>query len=301
MLPPFAEDKETVLVHLEEFGFARIPNALDADELIGAKQRLEEQATAEQRIGHATLDGWDQKTILEHAPDRFAELPPGPNQRVWNLINKGEIFRKIIMKDYTLDLVKTLLSDLPDRGDEILLSSFTANIANPGGADMQIHSDQGFAPDATPYPIVANIMWMLDDFTKENGATRVVPGSHKKIAPRPQKDRAESVAVTGPAGSAMIFDGRLWHGTGSNTSDQSRLGILSYYCRPFIRQQENFTVSLAPEVLEQCSKELRNLLGFRTWGTLGMVERGSDNDSEGRILGADEWVRRPTSYVTELK
>lgn len=296
MLPPFAETREQALEHLAEFGFARVPNALAADELSEASCRLKAQAAAEARLGLATFDGWSEEMIREFAPDRLRELPRGSNQRVWNLVNKGEIFRRLVLKEQTLGLIKSILSD-PDRGDDVLLSSFTANIANHGGAPMQLHSDQGYMPDATPYPVTANIMWMLVDFREENGATRVVPGSHRKVAPRPWKDKPETVAVTGPAGTAFIFDGRLWHGTGENRTHESRLGILSYYCRPFIRQQENFTMSLAPQVVESCSKELLSLLGFQVWGTLGMAE-GKPNRHG--ILGGAPMVRRPTEFVTEL-
>lgn len=288
-LPPIAHTDDEALAHLQEFGFTRLADALTPDELSEARDRLVIQARREAEIGHAHYDGWDEQLIAEYAPDRLDELPPGPNQRVWNLINKGEIFRRLVLKERTLGLVKSLLGDSV-LGDDVLLSSFTANIARRGGAPMRLHSDQGYVPDATSYPVVCNIMWMLTDFTAANGATRVVPGSHSRPSPRGLTQRPETIAVTGPAGSALIFDGRLWHGTGANATDEPRLGILSYYCRPFIRQQENFTMSLAPEVIEQCSPELRALLGFKTWGTLGMVE----GTRHGHIN------ERPASFVTRL-
>lgn len=288
-LPPIAETDDEARQHLREFGFARIADALSAEELDEARERLVTQARREEEIGHAHYDGWGEALVAEYAPDRLDELPRGPNQRVWNLINKGDIFRRIVVKPRTLGLVKSLLGDSA-LGDDVLLSSFTANLARNGGAPMRLHSDQGYMPRETPYPAVANIMWMLSDFTEANGATRVVPGSHARPAPRAPANRPDTLAVTGPAGSALIFDGRLWHGTGANETDEPRLGILSYFCRPFIRQQENFTMSLAPEVIERCSEQLLSLLGFKTWGTLGMVE----GTRHGYLNP------RPRSYVLEL-
>lgn len=134
-LPPFAKTQEEALAHLQELGFARLAGALTADELERARERLATQAKREAEIGHAHFDGWGEELIAQYAPDRLDQLPPGPNQRVWNLVNKGEIFRRLVLKERTLGLVKALLGDSV-LGDDVLLSSFTANIACKGGAPM---------------------------------------------------------------------------------------------------------------------------------------------------------------------
>jgi ectoine hydroxylase-related dioxygenase (phytanoyl-CoA dioxygenase family) len=85
--------------------------------------------------------------------------------------------------------------------------------------------------------------------------------------------KPEKVPVVAPAGSAMVFDGRLWHQTGANvTKNERRPGILSYYCRPFMRQQENWFLSLKPEVLASAPPQLRQLLGYENYLSLGMVD-----------------------------
>ena len=160
---------------------------------------------------------------------------------------------------------------------DFLLSNIDANIAGPGGTPMFLHADQSFVPNPwPPYPLVANAMWMLDDFTADNGATRIVPGSHRRgRGPDYGTDDpvSETVPVCAPAGTVMVFEGRLWHQTGANvTASERRHGILAYYCRPFMRQQENFFVSLRPEVLERATPFLRHLLGWEHYFSLGMID-----------------------------
>jgi ectoine hydroxylase-related dioxygenase (phytanoyl-CoA dioxygenase family) len=273
-LPPIRTDLDAARADLDRHGLARVAGAITANELAEAKARILEQAAGEDAAGVAFHDGG--------ADDRGARN--GPNQRVWNLINKGEIFRRLVLNETVRALIAHVL------GEEVLLSSFTGNLANPGGLAQGLHRDDGYAPRDLGIPIVANSLYMLDDFTEENGGTRVAPGSHlgpgsSAVAP------PNTVAATGPAGTVMIFDGRLWHGTGANRSTVRRAGLLGYYCRPFVRQQENMTMSVAPEVVAQCSPELLSLLGFQTWRTLGMVE----GSFHGHINP------RPTAFVTELR
>ncbi len=273
-LPPITTDLEQAKRDLDHYGLARIGAALNADDLKTARARLEEQADAEVASGRSFHDG---------SGDR--ERIGGPNQRVWNLINKGEVFRRIAVAPHMLALVRYLL------GKDILLSSMTANIARNGGKPMAIHTDQNYIPAETPYPMVCDIAWMLSDFTEDNGATRVIPGSHKAGRIPNSGESPPTVAATGPAGTALIFDGRLWHGTGANVTGHSRFGMFTYYCRAFVRQQENFALSVAPNVLQQCSPELLSLLGFQVWHTLGMVE--------GTLHGTIN--RRPATFSSELR
>ena len=179
---------------------------------------------------------------------------------------------------------------------------------------MMLHSDQGYVPLDISIPVVANIMWMLDDFTEANGATRVVPGSHLLRRHPDPTNRPRSSAATGRAGSALVFDGRLWHGTGRNVTDRPRHGVLSYFARPFMRPQENCTLSIADDVLAVASPWLKELLGFRVWRSLGGVEgpfgRGTVDPAtiERRSDGPDPsfdyvgtFVERPTNPIREMK
>jgi len=248
---------------LEDVGYCVVENILTAAEIAELKSRLTEQAEGETARGVATHDGG----------------PGTPNQRVWMLLNKGRIFRDLMLKPIVAELMDHLL------GPDFLLSSFTANIARKGGAPMDLHMDQGYVSFWTPKPVVANIAWMLDDFTDENGATRLVPGSHSRRLERVQSSdpaldgkvrlpsQEETVPGVGKAGSILCFDGRLWHGTGANQTDRPRHALLSYHCRPFVRQQENFSLGLDPEILRFERPALLNRLGFTPWMGLGRVEQ----------------------------
>src|SRR5215469_11139838 len=198
-------DIERAKAELDSDGYCTIENVLSSEEVKALKARLIEQAEGERARGVSFHDGGAAR----------------PNQRVWMLVNKGRVFRDLMLHPIVDALMGHLL------GSDYLLSSLTANIAGPGGEPMVLHTDQGYVGFWTPVPVVANIAWMLDDFTEGNGGTRLVPRSHlnqdatprssafapSAVAnvPRPE----DTIAAKGATGSVLCFDGRLWHGTGA--------------------------------------------------------------------------------------
>ncbi len=244
--PPLrrAADLEPASGDLARFGYCILERALAAPAVSALKSRVDEQAAGEVAAGCGFVES-------------------GINQRIWMLPNKGRIFRDLVLSP----LVERFMGEL--LGPTFLLSSLTANIARPGGAPMYLHTDQGYVDFWTEKPLVANVLFMLDDFSEQNGATRVVPGSHlvrdlRRWAPE------ETVPVEGPAGSVMVFDGRLAHGTGANrTENEARRAILAYHCRPFVRQQENFFLGLDPAIRRAERPEFLARLGFAIWAGLG--------------------------------
>jgi ectoine hydroxylase-related dioxygenase (phytanoyl-CoA dioxygenase family) len=240
-------DLDAAKADLAEHGYCLIEGLLAPERLATLGARLVELADQEIR------DGTDY--VYED----------GANQRVWTLLNKGDCFVELACDPTALEIIGHLL------GPDLLLS----NIDGPGGKPMFLHADQSYVPTPwPPYPLVANIMWMLDDFTAENGATRVTPGSHRSgRAPDLTISDEQTLPVCAPAGTAMVIDGRLWHQTGANvTEDERRRGILAYYCRPFMRQQENWFLSIDPAVLERWGAPLRHLLGYDLYFSLGMID-----------------------------
>jgi len=136
-----------------------------------------------------------------------------------------------------------------------------------------LHADQIFVPQPWPTdPQGFNVAWCLDDFTEENGATRMVPGSHRwHRPPGPDDADIETVPLEAPAGSIVAFESRIWHKTGFNsTNDQRRAGVFAWYTKPIYRQQENWFLSLNPQIRQFASEEMLVLLGYKTEG-LGLV------------------------------
>ena len=301
-LPKLTDDLDRGRADLDRWGYCILAEAMPQDLVARARERLVEQAEAEKRLGYAFEDGgakqqWgafrDESGRIR--PEAFRAENGGVNQRVWMLVNKGQAFLDVLELDRPHALIEHVL------GEEYLISSYTANIAKPGGVPMNLHTDQWWAPQPTrpgrrnlpvgsitrtrfdtdpeaPEPpqaiapsAVGNVIFMLNDFTEANGGTRLAPGSHLS-GRHPDKERdagVETVAAEGPAGAALVMDGRLWHGTGANVSNENRLGMLITYCGPQYRAQENYTLGTAPEVLEAASPRLKALLGFKVWWAYG--------------------------------
>ena len=115
---------------------------------------------------------------------------------------------------------------------------------------------------------------MVTDFSEENGGTRLAPGSHLsgRTPDGSVPHRTPTVAGEGRAGSVLVFDGRTWHGTGRNLTDDPRIALLLTFCGPQFRSQENFFVGLDPRVYDAAPEKLREILGFKTWMGYGRTE-----------------------------
>ena len=239
---------------LREHGLAIMPDVLDRDTLSRVREALYRAADDDRRRGR------EQKFVLDYEQD-------STNQRIWNVLSRDPIFADLVEHPTVLRMVKSVL------GWPALLGNISANITGPGGGEMVLHADQIFVP--TPWPTDpqgANAAWCLDDFTDENGATRIVPGSHKWHRPPEESEASiDTVPLEAPAGSMIFFESRLWHKTGFNrTADQRRAGIFAWYTKPIYRQQENWYLSLDPMVRQFASDDMLVLLGYRTEG-LGLV------------------------------
>ena len=183
-------------------------------------------------------------------------------RRLANLVDKGEVFREAISGPELLALVESVL------GDGFKLSSLNMRSANPHSSSVQpFHIDMGLLPDEKGYA-VCNCVWMLDDFTEENGALRVIPGSHN-WGRKPQNELAdpyaphpEQLLVTGRAGTVVVMNAHAWHGGTANRTDKERRALHSFFCRHDIPQQQYQKKLLRPETQSALTENLRRILAI---------------------------------------
>ena len=135
----------------------------------------------------------------------------------------------------------------------------------PGEPGQLVHRDQwafDFFPFPSGYEVECHVMWAMTDFTELNGATRVIPGSHKwEDKLRPAYD--ETVPAEMPKGSVFVYVGSVYHGGGANRSDEHRLGINVGYTLSWLRQEENQYLACPPDVARTIDEDLAKLIGYR--------------------------------------
>ncbi len=232
--------------HLDEHGFAVLEGVLEPARCAEVRDHLVGAVAESERRGLPTfVPGLD---------------PNDANVRVFNLLDLDAVFRELIVHPIALALVHGLL------GEHFLISNFTANIARPGSRSMSLHADQAIViPEPWLEPWAINIIWCLDDVYDANGATRYLPGSHRitKLAEVPEEAGEKLRPFEAPAGSVIAMDGRVWHTSGANvTEDVERALLFGYYTADFIRPQTNWNVMLSEETKAAINAPLFDLLGL---------------------------------------
>jgi ectoine hydroxylase-related dioxygenase (phytanoyl-CoA dioxygenase family) len=182
--------------------------------------------------------------------------------RLANLVDKDEVFRSVIADPVVLQAVRSVL------GPAVKLSSLNARRAEPhNGVTQPLHCDMSALPDARG-PWVCNTVWVLDDFSADNGALRVVPGSHRRGAlPRdvlldPAAPHPDEIVLTAASGSVIIINAHLWHGGLANSTSRPRTALHAFYCRRDKPQQQHQRALLSPQTQQSLSPELRDLLAL---------------------------------------
>lgn len=183
--------------------------------------------------------------------------------RYFDLLNAAAIFQQIPVQSVLLRTAQAVL------GEDCLLGTYGTVSIGPGERPQQIHADDGIYGLRRPHPnIYLNAVIALSDFTEENGATRVVPGSHRwPKYPAFHAGAAAPDCETVPAvmrkGSACLVLGATWHGGGANRTDRYRHGVTLAYCAGWVRPQENFLVAVSQDKAATFEPELQALLGYR--------------------------------------
>lgn len=245
------DDLKKHLSAIAEQGYTVIEDALDPELLntiSGALERLERDAG----IVPANNDFEGRSTI-----------------RIYNLLAHGGVFEQIPVHPMVLPVIEGVLDD------GCLVSSLSSIAIGPGETPQLIHSDDQVIGFERPHQVVVcNSMWALTDFTEANGATRLVPGSHRWDHGPELGAKIDSIPATMKRGSVLIWHGSLWHGGGANDTDERRVGIAMNYCAGFLRQQENQQLGIPRSVARGFSTRLKRLIGYGVYRSLiGHVDK----------------------------
>jgi len=149
-------------------------------------------------------------------------------RRLSDLVNKGEVFDAVYLHPKVLAAARQII------GRPFQLSSLNARDAIPGEGLQALHADWGRRRADEPYH-VCNSIWLIDDFTEANGATRLVPGTHKTgdapadVLADPSSPHPDEVKLIAPAGAVCVFNAHVWHGGTLNRTDRTRRALHAYY------------------------------------------------------------------------
>jgi len=229
---------------LDELGYAVF------EDFISAEWLAELQGATEQQF---QLEG-------DQAGSEFRQEEG--SRRLANLVNKGEVFRRVVVEPRLLELVGLVIPG------GFKLSSLNVRSANPhNGSAQPLHADMGAVVDESGF-WVCNSVWMLDDFTEENGPLRVVPGSHhwgktpQETLDDPAAPHPDEVILTGQVGTVVVMNAHCWHGGQANRTDRPRTALHAFYSRRDKPQQQYQKRLVDPELQQTFSPELRNVLAL---------------------------------------
>ena len=183
------------------------------------------------------------------------------SERVYALLAKAPAIAELIEHPAVLDVVGRFLHP------SYLLSAALVVNLHPGETPQGYHQDDALgAPPPPRAPQGVSTIWALDEFTAENGATDVIPGSHRwDYVPKPGDwDALEPLGrpLLLRPGSVAIFPGSLYHRSGANRSQGKRLGLTIQYCQPWLRQLENLMLATPPELAASYSTRIQELVGY---------------------------------------
>jgi Phytanoyl-CoA dioxygenase (PhyH) len=195
------------------------------------------------------------------------EVHYAPNvDRIWNLVNKRQLFQALV----TLPLVSKLMNLVFDREthhQKFFLTSCQATIMRPGAKRQRLHIDAPVPDPLPPWEVKANTIWLLDDFTAENGATEVIRRSHR-FGRRPAlhefDDHPKVEKVIAPAGSVLVTSGYLWHRAGSNRSDKDRMALLAAFASSAMRE-----ISSEEDIVRRSLKDPHFKITKECWRLVG--------------------------------
>lgn len=244
-----AIDWGSKLSDFESDGYVVFENAIPSNQVEALREALL-RAERDHGLGYGETDFEGRHTV-----------------RIYNLLVYGEEFWGVPIDPVALAFAERIL------GEELQLSALQAITLCPGQVEQPMHADDQLIPVPKPHPaFTLNCMWAISDFTEENGATHLVPGSHRAGSNPEAGVEYETVQGTMLAGSLLFLHGSLWHKGGANRTDERRFAISSDYTAGFLRGQENQLLAVPSEMMRRFPRRLQELCGYSTYrGLYGHV------------------------------
>jgi len=253
-LPAPTSDLDAAKSDLATAGYAVVVDVLRADDVREARRALAAEIAREEAT--------DARVV--HRFESVGLDPDDTNRRLKRLPDRHPLFRAVLEHPVVLELTRHILG--PTLFNEsYLLHSHDANVTRPGSGAQGLHRDRTVKLQDDPgEPLQSRFILCLDPFDAENGATRVVPGSHTwSDADLSGASAYESVPAEAPSGSLIVYTDMLLHGTGANVSEDRERASLNFgFCPPWCRPMINYPLALDPEVMAGASVTVRQLLGY---------------------------------------
>lgn len=278
-LPIATKDINRLRADMLTWGYCKIEHALSVEQVAVIRQRVLEQAEGERLAGIA------QKT------------PSGQNINC--CVNKGQCFEGLIEQHPTVVQGGALLEQLVTEalGPNWICTSLIASISLKGGVPQALHQDQDIALDSRS-PLTINILTPITDIDETNGGTLVIPGSHLVLSEAvrnqtPVGKLPPAINIDAKAGTMIITDGRLLHSTGINHTESPRIVMLNGMQHPLVRQQENWMLSVRPEVLKRASPKLLQRMGYQA--------TNAAQTNEGHGFGASGLIEEAAGSIVDFR
>jgi ectoine hydroxylase-related dioxygenase (phytanoyl-CoA dioxygenase family) len=228
-------ETEALVAQLDEHGYVVLPDLIDDTGLAAIRHAVDPLLGP---MGRNSFEG-------------------NSTQRAYSVLNKTRALDEVVEHPSVLAILDRLL--MPN----YLLSQLQVINIHPGERAQLAHPDDGFYPIPRPRAVLSlATIWAIDEFTATNGATVVIPGSHRWGDGRTPQSSDVRTPVEMSAGSCVLFVGSLWHGGGANRHERPRMAVTAQYCQPWLRPQEAFTLSTTHDTVRALSPKLRAMLGY---------------------------------------